>query len=132
MKIRILFSFLLLPLLWSCNTKLTDSIQLVERLKSLEKEVTNQNQEIVSLAIKTRVSNSSPFKSPLNQFFDSDEFWEGPFDVSKSECYRRCLGLLKQYQDPCYDLSKEEERIECFENALLEIQSCYDNCRKLK
>lgn len=100
-----------------------------KRLAELEKSVGYLKAQNTDLRVKLRTRNSFPGRSPLEDFFNSPEFWQCTYDSSWSDCSARCSANTAAATAACIANKPEgPERAACVEKAGLDGSRCLMNC----
>jgi hypothetical protein len=68
------------------------------------------------------------FRSPLENFFASDEFWQNPYDSGQADCAQRCISTLTSERNACSRIADEGQRQRCFQDALDRASNCQRQC----
>ena len=80
------------------------------------------------LALKGRIVSSQLFRSPLEDFFASPEFWENTYDSGQADCSRRCIETLTVHRKACEEIADETQRLQCFQEASDRATTCHKQC----
>lgn len=99
-----------------------------KRLAELEKSVGALKAQNTDLRAKIRTRNAFPGRSPIDDFFNSPEFWECTYDSSWSDCASRCSKATADRNKACMDKPEGPERVQCVEQAALDGSTCLKNC----
>ena len=103
---------------------------MAARVAELESQVAELQKRADDLALKGRVVGSLLFRSPLDDFFQSPEFWENTYDSGEADCSRRCIATLQEHRAACLN-KPESERLKCFEEASANAALCHKRCAGL-
>lgn len=122
----LLLTFLLAGL-FSCQPGATTDPVQQKTIDSLSMRVAELEKQQVNMKAKAKMAIG--FGSPLDNFFNADEFWENTVDVGTSECYKRCADANAQHRQACSQIADCAQRQACYEEALANVTSCVQNCR---
>jgi hypothetical protein len=111
----------------SCNQP-TDGTT-AQKIAALEAKVETLEKRNKDLEFKGRMAGSSyPFGSPLENFFNSDEFWENPYDSGQADCAKRCVSTLLSERKVCEGITDCTQRQQCFQDVVGRASRCQTNC----
>jgi len=99
-----------------------------KKVAALEAKLDTLVKRNSDLALKGRIVSSQLFRSPLEDFFASPEFWENTYDSGQADCARRCIETLTAHRNVCKDKTDETERLQCFQEASDNASSCQTQC----
>ena len=99
-----------------------------KRLADLEKKVTTLQDQNRDLRVKLRTSHAFPGGSPLQDFFNSPEFWQCAYDSSWSDCSSRCAKQTAERNKACLDKPEGPERQQCVQQVALDGSNCLKAC----
>ena len=80
------------------------------------------------LALKGRIVSSQLFRSPLEDFFASPEFWENTYDSGQADCAKRCIDALTAHREACEDIADDTQRLQCYQEASDNAATCQKGC----
>jgi hypothetical protein len=98
------------------------------KVAALEAKVATLEKRNSDLALKGRIVSSQLFRSPLEDFFASPEFWENTYDSGQADCARRCIETLTAHREACEDITDDTERLQCFQEASDRATTCHKQC----
>lgn len=98
------------------------------KITVLETRVATLEQRNNDLALKGRIVSSQLFRSPLENFFASDEFWENPYDSGQADCAKRCISTLTSERRACENIVDDTQRLQCFQAAVERASRCQTQC----
>lgn len=133
MRIRaILAGFGCVVLLAGCNPTTGGGAggggDMEKRLAALETSVTTLKAQNTDLRAKLRTRNAFPGRSPIEDFFNSPEFWQCTYDSSWSDCANRCSAQTAEANKLCLDKPEGPERVKCVNDAAAAGSRCLMNC----
>ena len=99
-----------------------------KKVAALEAKVATLEQRNSDLALKGRIVSSQLFRSPLEDFFASPEFWENTYDSGQADCARRCIETLTVHRNACQEIADETQRLQCFQEASDRASECHKQC----
>ncbi len=67
---------------------------------------------------------------PLQDFFNSPEFWESTWDSGSSDCNKGCQEANKASRAACAAMTDSDKREACYAEAYLRVCACADGCSK--
>jgi hypothetical protein len=130
MKARAVVSVLGVLLACSACAQRGDDERLATRVQTLESDVAALQRQADDLALKNQITSSLLFRSPLEDFFQSPEFWENTYDSGQADCARRCIAELQTHRQACMQLP-EGQRLQCFQEATDRASRCQTQCSRL-
>lgn len=110
----------------SCNRPTDDTI--AKKVAALEAKVETLEKRNSDLALKGQVVSSLLFRSPLEDFFASPEFWEKTYDSGQADCAKRCISTLTTEKKACENIADPTKRQQCFEDARARASNCQTQC----
>ena len=99
-----------------------------KKVAALEAKLDTLAKRNSDLALKGRIVSSQLFRSPLEDFFASPEFWENTYDSGQADCANRCIEALTAHRNVCKDKTDEAERLQCFQEASDRATTCHKQC----
>lgn len=114
----------------ACTQGTSQDERLSTRVEALESDVAALNARTSDLMLKNQITSSLLFRSPLENFFQSPEFWENTYDSGQADCARRCIAELQTHREACLELP-EDQRLACFEEAVQRGSRCQQQCSRL-
>ena len=107
--------------------------RIAKRLSALEAKVKKLEKRNSDLVLKNQIVSymlTNPFRSPLEEFFASPEFWENTYDSGQADCSKRCIDTLQAEYKVCDARYPEgsQERADCHAEALGRSTTCHKNC----
>jgi hypothetical protein len=99
-----------------------------KKVAALEAKLDTLAKRNSDLALKGRIVSSQLFRSPLEDFFASPEFWENTYDSGQADCANRCIDALTAHRNVCMGKTDEEERLQCFQEASDRATTCHKGC----
>lgn len=128
MKTLILL-LLCIPLLGliSCQPATTSDPVQAKTIDSLTARIAALESQHTQTLMKGRLAAS--FGSPLDDFFNADEFWENTVDVGTSECYKRCAKAASEHRKACDALTDCKKKEDCYKEAATNVANCVQNCQ---
>lgn len=102
--------------------------RLSARLQALENEVEALQKQHDDLALKGQIASSLLFRSPLDDFFNSPEFWENVYDSGEADCARRCIEQITLHRKQCAQIPNDNQRLQCFQEAADRGAACQRQC----
>ena len=101
----------------------------LQKIAALEGKVATLEKRNSDLEFKGRMAGSSyPFGSPLENFFNSDEFWQNPYDSGQADCARRCVTTLQSERKACENIADCAQRQQCFQDVVTRAATCQKRC----
>ena len=131
MKTSLVFAFLMFFLAYGCRQESPEDDQLSSRIQALESKVDSLEQRLADHTLNSPISSSLLFRSPLEQFFQSPEFWENTYDVGEVECSKRCIEALTTHRQQCEQITDENERLQCYQEASDRAANCHRQCANI-
>lgn len=126
-----LFFVLTLSILGSgCTQEASKNDELNNRIVEFENQVKTLQERLNDRTLKARIASSLIFKSPLEQFFQSPEFWENTYDSSQADCSKRCINDLQTARAQCEQIADDNQRLQCFNDAAQRAASCHTQCAR--
>lgn len=104
---------------------------LNKKVTELETKVDTLQKGMGDQQFKSMITSSQLFKSPLEQFFSSPEFWENTYDSSEADCSRRCIKDLQTHRAQCMNIPDDNARLQCFQEASDRAANCHRQCANL-
>ena len=104
--------------------------QLAKRVQALESKLDALQKQADDLKLKNEISSSLLFRSPLEDFFHSPEFWEKTYDSGRADCAKRCIKELQTARAACMN-KPEGQRLQCFQEAVDRAAACQRGCAGL-
>lgn len=104
---------------------------LSARVQTLERDVAALRKENDDLALKGRITTSQLFRSPLEDFFSSPEFWERVYDSGMADCAGRCIRQIQQHRAQCAQIQNANQRLQCYQQASDRGANCQRQCAGL-
>ena len=102
-----------------------------KKVAELEAKVATLEKRNDDLELKGRMAGRSfPFGSPLENFFNADEFWENPYDSGQADCARRCVETLQSERRACEAITDCAQRERCFTDVVQRASNCQTNCSR--
>lgn len=96
---------------------------------ALQRQLAAERAKVNDLKLKLRIKASlNPFNSPLQNFFDSPEFWENPIDVAGQECANRCIKEAATHRQACALIADSARRLACYTDASNRTAQCQRTC----
>lgn len=126
--------FVVVPLYFlasGCEQKGSGDEQINKKVMELEGKVDVLQNSLDDQRLKSMIISSQVFKSPLEQFFQSAEFWENTYDSGQADCSRRCIRDLQAMREQCMQKPVEAERLACFQEASDRAVNCHRQCAGL-
>jgi hypothetical protein len=114
-----------------CAQNGTGDSQLSARIQTLENSVAALRKENDDLALKGRITSSLLFRSPLEDFFASPEFWERVYDSGMADCASRCIRQIQQHRAQCAQIQNANQRLQCYQEAANRGAQCQRQCAGL-
>ena len=111
-----------------CAQNGTEDGRLSARVQALESQVSELRKENDDLALKGRISSSLLFRSPLEDFFASPEFWENVYDSAEADCANRCIRQIQQHRAQCAQIANANQRLQCYQEASDRGARCQRQC----
>ena len=107
--------------------------RIAKRLSALEAKVKKLEKRNSDLVLKNQIVSyllTNPFRSPLEDFFASPEFWENTYDTGEAECSKRCIEELQATYKACdaNHVPESDEWNTCRREALVRAANCHKNC----
>ena len=99
-----------------------------KRIAELEAKVAQLEKRNNDLKVKGRIVAKSLFGSPLQNFFDSDEFWENTYDSGQADCAKRCAATLQSEMQACLAIADCAQRQQCINDAVARAANCQTQC----
>jgi outer membrane murein-binding lipoprotein Lpp len=130
MKASAVGSVLCIVIACSACTQRGYDEQLSTRVQTLESDVAALQRRADDLALKNQITSSLLFRSPLEDFFQSPEFWENTYDSGQADCAKRCIAELQTHRQACLQLP-ENQRLACFQEATDRASRCQTQCSRL-
>lgn len=103
---------------------------IAKKLAALETKVRRLERRNRDLALKSQIASTFMFRSPLEEFFASPEFWENTYDSGQADCSKRCIEALQASYKACdaqYEAGSEQWNA-CRAEALERAANCHKNC----
>jgi len=100
------------------------------KVAALEAKVATLEKRNSDLALKGRIISSQVFRSPLEDFFGSPEFWENTYDSGQADCARRCIEELTANKAACAAITNDAEKKQCYQDAYDRGSRCQTNCSR--
>ena len=104
--------------------------QVAKKVQALESKLDALQKQTDDLKLKNEISSSLLFRSPLDDFFNSPEFWERTYDSGKADCAKRCIKELQTARAACMT-RPEGQRLQCFQEATDRAAACQKGCSGL-
>lgn len=104
--------------------------QLSAKVQALETNVNALQKRVDDLALKTQITSGLGFGSPLDNFFNSPEFWENTYDSGQADCSKRCIKVLQTHRAACAE-KPEAQRLQCYQEASSAASKCHVGCAGL-
>ncbi len=98
------------------------------KVVALEAKVETLKKRNSDLALKARIVSSQLFESPLDNFFNSKEFWENTYDSGQADCANRCIQALNNQRRTCEAITDDTERQKCYQDAVDRASRCQQAC----
>jgi hypothetical protein len=107
-----------------------DTARLTKRLAALAARVKKLEKRNSDLVLKSQIASHQLFRSPLEEFFASPEFWENTYDSGEADCSKRCIDNLQASYRACDSRHPEgsPEWNACRAEALDRAANCHRNC----
>jgi hypothetical protein len=103
----------------------------MQRVQTLEANAQELQKKVDDLRLKSRIVTSSRLgRSPLEDFFNSPEFWENTYDSGQADCARRCIEANQQHRAECAKLPANAQEA-CYRDALDRVTNCQKGCSRL-
>ena len=99
-----------------------------QRLVELEKSVGVLKAQNTDLRAKLKVRNSFPGRSPIEDFFNSPEFWQCTYDSSWTDCANRGSAQTADANKICLEKPEGPERVTCVNDAAQAGSACLMAC----
>jgi hypothetical protein len=107
------------------------TVRLMQRVQTLEANAQEMQKKADDLRLKARIVTSSHLgRSPLEDFFNSPEFWENTYDSGQADCARRCIEANQQHRAECAKLPANKQEA-CYRDALDRVTNCQKGCSRL-
>lgn len=124
----LIFSLSAALLVVGCNKETADGGDADKRVAALEKQVGALQERDRDVRAKLRAFHSFG-RSPLGDFFASDEFWQCTYDSAWSDCADRCSENTAVGLKACIDAHPEgQERVDCIAKNSETGSNCLANC----
>lgn len=95
----------------------------------LQRQLAAERAKVNDLKLKLRIKASiNPFRTPLQNFFDSPEFWENVIDVAGQECANRCIRAATAHRQACARIVDSAKKDRCYQEAANNAASCQRSC----
>lgn len=114
-----------------CAQDGTGDGRLSARVQTLETNVAALQKRNDDLALKGRIASSLLFRSPLQDFFASPEFWENTYDSGQADCAKRCIADAQAHRAQCAQIANEAQRLQCYQDASDRAATCQRQCSGL-
>jgi hypothetical protein len=98
------------------------------RTAELEKENARLREKDAAVKARLATIRQFPFRSPLEDFFASPEFWECTYDSGASDCAARCASEAAALRAACEQKPSCEEKQRCYEEAAQRAAACVQAC----
>ncbi len=98
------------------------------RTAELEQENARLRAKDDAVKAKLATIRKFPFRSPLEDFFASPEFWECTYDSGSSDCAARCAAEAAGLRAACEQKPSCEEKQRCYEEAAQRAATCVQAC----
>ena len=133
LRFAVPLSFVLLLSLfgYSCNQERSGDDQLSQKVQALESKVDALQKRSDDQVLKAEIVNSVIFRSPLEEFFHSAEFFERTYDSGQADCAKRCINANKIAREACAKITDTDEKDRCFQDALVRVTNCQKGCSGL-
>ena len=119
---------LLFPLLIiSCDRPAGGADQSSKRIQELETKVADLEKRLADLTLKNQISGGLIFRSALEEFFHSPNFWENVYDSGEADCSRVCIKNLAAERAACAS-KPQDERQACYQEASDRAALCHKRC----
>ncbi len=99
-----------------------------KRVGELEARVQTLEAQNKDVALKARIVGGLGFQSPLDNFFESDEFWENPYDSGQADCSKGCITALTSQRKTCAIIEDASRRLQCYQDATDRASNCHRQC----
>jgi hypothetical protein len=99
-----------------------------KKVAALEAKAATLEKRNSDLALKGRIVSSQLFRSPLEDFFASPEFWENTYDSGQADCSRRCIETLTEERKACEEIADDTQRLQCYQDASDRASECHKQC----
>ena len=116
--------------LLTCTGCIRPADETTKKVAALEAKVETLQKRNNDLALKGRIISSHLFRSPLEDFFASPEFWENTYDSGQADCAKRCISTLTTEREACEKIANDSERQQCFQKATDRASNCQTQCSK--
>jgi len=116
-------------LTWTGCNRPTDEAT-AKKVTALEAKVATLEKRNSDLVFKGHMVSSHLFGSPLENFFNADEFWENPYDSGAADCAKRCTSTLLSDEKVCEKIADCAQRQQCFQDATARASNCQTQCSK--
>lgn len=104
---------------------------LERRLQAIESGHTTLQRQVEGVTLKSEVTSSLLFRSPLQDFFASPEFWQQTYDSGQADCARRCIRANQEQRAACAKLPAGADQARCYDDALQRVTACQRGCAGL-
>lgn len=114
----------------ACTQSTSQDDRSSTSVEALQTDVAALRARTDDLMLKNQITSSLLFRSPLDDFFHSPEFWENTYDSAEADCARRCIAEIRTHREACMELP-EDERLACFQEAADRGSRCQQQCSRL-
>jgi hypothetical protein len=104
---------------------------LEQRLQAIESGQAALQRQVEGATLKSQVTSGLLFRSPLQDFFASPEFWEQTYDSGQADCARRCIRANQEHRAACAKLPAGAAQARCYDDALQRVTACQRGCAGL-
>jgi hypothetical protein len=125
-----LLALCLLFLTYGCAHQRSGDTKLSNKVQTLESKVESLTKRLEDQTLKTRITGSQLFRSPLEQFFSSPEFWENTYDSGEADCANRCIAQIAAHRAVCATKPLNEQQ-QCYQEAADRGAECQRQCVRL-
>jgi hypothetical protein len=108
-------------------TRPTDDLTS-KKVAALEAKVETLEKRNSDLALKGEIVSGLLFRSGLDRFFVTAEFWENVYDSGQADCARRCISAATAERAACEKNPNDVERQQCFQRASDNASRCQTQC----
>ena len=123
LSLTLLFSLLII----SCDRPAGGADQSSKKVQELETKIADLEKRLADLTLKNEIAGGLIFRSPLEEFFHSPNFWENVYDSGEADCSRVCIKNLTAERAACAS-KPENERQGCYQAASDRAALCHKRC----
>lgn len=130
MKVKLIVSGACVLLVFAACNMPAASGASAKRAAELEAKVAELQKRNDDLKFKAKLVNDA-FGTPLDNFFNHDEFWDNPYDSAQADCARRCIKALTAEREACGEEPDCVKRQQCFQEAMARGSNCQVQCSQI-